>query len=282
MRLLLVDDERLILEELITITDWKRIGISHIETAGNVEQAKGIIRNHRPDIILCDIEMPQSSGLELLAWCKDNAPETETIIFNLSCAFSYAQTAVRLGSLDYLLKPVTEDTLIRVIRSVEEKIQRRRWEEEFSKYGEMWDAAAGILEREILGGSLFGKNSGKRREEWKREAEKRNLCDELKDNVVPILYRYHYDQAIGETAPEGLRRRGLRDWLEQEGRKAKEVLLAPKTGLLLIEANSEEEEGNNLRELAPPGPLGNCVHCLHSEKLAAGPSCARRWTGYRI
>lgn len=72
MRLLLVDDERLILEELITITDWKRIGISHIETAGNVEQAKGIIRNYRPDIILCDIEMPQSSGLELLAWCKDN------------------------------------------------------------------------------------------------------------------------------------------------------------------------------------------------------------------
>ena len=57
MRLLLVDDERLILEELITITDWKRIGIDHIETAGNVEQAKGIIQSRRPDIILCDIEM---------------------------------------------------------------------------------------------------------------------------------------------------------------------------------------------------------------------------------
>ena len=95
MRLLLVDDERLILEELITITDWKRIGISHIETAGNVEQAKGIIRNHRPDIILCDIEMPQSSGLELLAWCKDNAPETETIILTCHAQFSYAQTADR-------------------------------------------------------------------------------------------------------------------------------------------------------------------------------------------
>ena len=51
MRLLLVDDERLILEELITITDWKRIGIDHIETAGNVEQAKGIIQSRRPDII---------------------------------------------------------------------------------------------------------------------------------------------------------------------------------------------------------------------------------------
>ena len=94
MRLLLVDDERLILEELITITDWKRIGISHIETAGNVEQAKGIIRNYRPDIILCDIEMPQSSGLELLAWCKDNAPETETIILTCHAQFSYAQTGL--------------------------------------------------------------------------------------------------------------------------------------------------------------------------------------------
>ena len=85
------------------------------DIAGNVEQAKGIIRNYRPDIILCDIEMPQSSGLELLAWCKDNAPETETIILTCHAQFSYAQTAVRLGSLDYLLKPVTEDTLIRVI-----------------------------------------------------------------------------------------------------------------------------------------------------------------------
>ena len=133
MRLLLVDDERLILEELITITDWKRIGIDHIETAGNVEQAKGIIQSRRPDIILCDIEMPQSSGLELLEWCRDNAPETETVILTCHAQFSYAQTAVRLGSLDYLLKPVTEDTLIRVIRSAQEKIQRRLWKEEFSK-----------------------------------------------------------------------------------------------------------------------------------------------------
>lgn len=280
MRLLLVDDERLILEELITITDWKRIGISHIETAGNVEQAKGIIRNYRPDIILCDIEMPQSSGLELLAWCKDNAPETETIILTCHAQFSYAQTAVRLGSLDYLLKPVTEDTLIRVIRSAEEKIQRRRWEEEFSKYGEMWMQQQEYW-REKFWEDFFWGRIGDTPEEWKKEAEKRNLCDELKDNVIPILYRYHYDQAIGETEPEGLRRRGLRDWLEQEGRKAKEVLLAPKTGLLLIEANSEEEEGNNLRKRCS-GPLGKLRTLLTLEKLAAGPSCARRWTGYRI
>lgn len=75
MRLLLVDDERLILEELITITDWKRIGISHIETAGNVEQAKGIIRNYRPDIILCDIEMPQSSGWSFWRGAKTMRPK---------------------------------------------------------------------------------------------------------------------------------------------------------------------------------------------------------------
>ena len=91
------------------------------------------------------------------------------------------------GSLDYLLKPVTEDTLIRVIRSVEEKIQRRRWEEEFSKYGEMWMQQQEYW-REKFWEDLFLGRIGETPEEWKREAEKRNLCDELKDNVVPILY----------------------------------------------------------------------------------------------
>lgn len=243
MRLLLVDDERLILEELITITDWKRIGIDHIETAGNVEQAKGIIQSRRPDIILCDIEMPQSSGLELLEWCRDNAPETETVILTCHAQFSYAQTAVRLGSLDYLLKPVTEDTLIRVIRSAQEKIQRRLWKEEFSKYGEIWMRQQEYW-REKFWEDLFLGKLGEMPEEWKKEAEKRNILDELEPDMVPVLYRIYGGQEAGEK--DGSERRALRDWLEREGRRGREILLAPKTGVLLTEAR--EAEGGELRE----------------------------------
>ena len=240
MRLLLVDDERLILEELITITDWKRIGIDHIETAGNVEQAKGIIQSRRPDIILCDIEMPQSSGLELLEWCRDNAPETETVILTCHAQFSYAQTAVRLGSLDYLLKPVTEDTLIRVIRSAQEKIQRRLWKEEFSKYGEIWMRQQAYW-REKFWEDLFLGKLGEMPEEWKKEAEKRNILDELEPDMVPVLYRIYGGQEAGEK--DGSERRALREWLEREGRRGREILLASKTGVLLTEEREERNVG---------------------------------------
>ena len=100
-------------------------------------------------------------------------------------------------------------------------------EEEFSKYGEMWMQQQEYW-REKFWEDFFWGRIGETPEEWKSEAEKRNLCDELKDNVIPILYRYHYDQAIGETEPEGLRRRGSEIGWSRKEEKQRRFCLRPK------------------------------------------------------
>ena len=56
---------------------------------------------------MCDIEMPQTNGLALLSWIRANYPQTGCVFVTNYSVFQYAQEAIRLGCLDYILKPIT-------------------------------------------------------------------------------------------------------------------------------------------------------------------------------
>lgn len=195
MRLLIVDDERLIIEDLITLTDWKLIGIDEIETALNVEQAKKIMFCKPVDIMLCDIEMPQASGLELLEWSKDNFPQTEVIILTCHAQFSYAQTALKLGSFDYLLKPVEEEELLKVIKLLEDKIRRKMREDESSRQGKLW-VRHQVSWREKFWEDILFERIGVLPEEWEAKAIERNIPDEMNKIILPVLIKFY--QAKGK------------------------------------------------------------------------------------
>lgn len=122
MNLLLVDDERYIIDDLLSGMDWKRIGIDHVFTAMNVRQAKEVLKNEEIRIILCDIEMPQASGLELLRWITEKQLLCETILVTCHAEFRYAQEAIRLGATEYLLKPIDYDELENTIKKAMNKI----------------------------------------------------------------------------------------------------------------------------------------------------------------
>ena len=64
--ILIVDDDKLVVEKLVEGVNWKQLGIGIVLTAYNIRQAKEILEEARVDILLSDIEMPQGSGLELL------------------------------------------------------------------------------------------------------------------------------------------------------------------------------------------------------------------------
>ncbi|MGO4376303.1 response regulator [Paenibacillus sp. MCAF20] len=73
-QLLIVDDELIAVEGLKSGVRWEEIGISRLFTAFSPSQAKEIFQANQVDILLCDIEMPQETGLELLEWVRRIIP----------------------------------------------------------------------------------------------------------------------------------------------------------------------------------------------------------------
>lgn len=133
MTLLLVDDEPFVIQELANTMDARKLGLHQVLLAYNAVQAQSLFQQYQIDIIVTDVEMPQISGLELLAWVKANHPQTIGVILTCHSVFRYAQEALRLGCADYILKPVMiddlEKTISRVIRGLmieEQEGQDRR------------------------------------------------------------------------------------------------------------------------------------------------------------
>lgn len=123
-RLLLVDDEVHAIEGVKADLDLDKLEIAQLFTANSMKIAKSIIEVEKIDIMVCDIEMPQGSGLELLSWVKEHRPDIITIFLTSHADFKYAKEAIQLGSLDYLLKPVLADELEQVIRRAQAIIDR--------------------------------------------------------------------------------------------------------------------------------------------------------------
>lgn len=111
MNLLIVDDEISSIRAVSGMLDWASLGFDHCFTALSTQEAKACIQNHQVDILLCDIEMPQESGLDLLEWVNEQKLDILCLYMTCYAEFSYAQKAVKLGSMAYLLKPIDPDEL---------------------------------------------------------------------------------------------------------------------------------------------------------------------------
>ncbi|CAN7362567.1 response regulator [Paenibacillus sp. LjRoot153] len=125
-RLLIVDDEMFIADGIKSSVQWERLGFVNVSVAYNIRQAKEIFDKQTIDLMICDIEMPQGSGLELVEWVRESSQQTECIFLTAHPNFDYAKKAVKLGSFEYLLKPIPKDELEEVVRKGLEKIRKER------------------------------------------------------------------------------------------------------------------------------------------------------------
>ncbi|WP_164775410.1 response regulator transcription factor [Paenibacillus glycanilyticus] len=137
-QLLLVDDEIHAIEGVKSDLALDKLGISKLFTAYSMKQAKQVFSEEAVDILLCDIEMPQGSGLELLSWVREEYPNTATIFLTSHADFKYAKEAMQLGSVDYLLKPVLVDDLEAAIRKAQGVIDRNSEMSRNSEFHQLW------------------------------------------------------------------------------------------------------------------------------------------------
>lgn len=104
-KVLIIDDEVFIREGMKQIIPWKELGCEFIGEAQNGEEGVEKIVKLMPDIIISDIRMPKKSGLEMIDEIKSINKNMQVIILTGFREFEYAQQAIRLGVLRFLLKP---------------------------------------------------------------------------------------------------------------------------------------------------------------------------------
>lgn len=104
MKVLIVDDDKLARKGLVAIMDWEKYGFEVVGDVQNGRKALEFLRNHPVDIVFTDIDMPEIDGLELMQMCGEEFPEIKFVILSVYENFSYAQTAIRMGALDYISK----------------------------------------------------------------------------------------------------------------------------------------------------------------------------------
>lgn len=103
-RILLVDDEPLILAGIASMMEWGDYDCVVADKATNGSQALEKIEEIQPDIVITDIKMPAMNGLEFMEECRNRGYQGEFILLTNLEEFSLAQRALRLGALDYLVK----------------------------------------------------------------------------------------------------------------------------------------------------------------------------------
>lgn len=131
-RVVLIDDERLIVEGLRRVVKWSDYGCEVLATAEDAISGAETIRRVQPDILFTDIRMPGESGLTMLAGLRSEFPEMQVTVLTGYRDFSYAQEAIRLGVTRFLLKPSKMDEIHEALSAMTAQLKKGRQNDEES------------------------------------------------------------------------------------------------------------------------------------------------------
>ncbi|BBH21547.1 putative two-component sensor response regulator [Paenibacillus baekrokdamisoli] len=131
IKVLVVDDEELILDKIVYLLKKSAIEFESILCAGNGHDALNLIAaGHIPDIILSDVRMPVMNGLELIERVRSLHSQVRFIVISGYAEFEYAVKAMQYGVTNYVLKPVKEHELIVVVEQMRDEIVKVQLEKE--------------------------------------------------------------------------------------------------------------------------------------------------------
>ncbi|MDO4293595.1 MAG: helix-turn-helix domain-containing protein [Eubacteriales bacterium] len=125
MTVLIVDDQPDVVWGEKNGVNWAGLGIDRILTAYSVAEAEDELLAEPVDILLCDIEMPPRSGIELLSLIREHKLSARCIFLTAHAEFSYAQEAVRLGGFDYILQPAPYSEIEAAVRRAIDDIREK-------------------------------------------------------------------------------------------------------------------------------------------------------------
>ncbi|CAJ1183475.1 response regulator [Companilactobacillus paralimentarius] len=120
---MIIDDEYMILKGLEKIIDWNEYGFQVVKSARNSKQALEYLETNEVDLIITDVNMPKISGLDFVKMAKEQGHNFEFMILSGYQEFDYVRTGLKLGAIDYILKPVDPDALVEALKKVKQKLE---------------------------------------------------------------------------------------------------------------------------------------------------------------
>ena len=111
LKVLVVEDEELIRKGIVLAVDWAALDCVVVGEASNGEEALEAVERYHPTLIITDLKMPRMDGIEMLRRLREMGNSAFVIILTAYDSFSYAQSALRLGAVDFLLKPFHDGEL---------------------------------------------------------------------------------------------------------------------------------------------------------------------------
>lgn len=118
-KIFLADDEIWVIMGLKKLIEKTGAPFRVVGEANNGIVALEEIEEKKPDVLITDIRMPGMDGLQLMQMIQEKNLETRVVLVSGYAEFNYAQQAMRMGAVDYLLKPVETEALAEVMERLE-------------------------------------------------------------------------------------------------------------------------------------------------------------------
>lgn len=115
-QILILDDDQVFADTLAR--SFQRRGYVS-QSANNISEAKNILSQSLIDYAVVDLKIDQESGLHFLSILKEHSPDTKALILTGYSSISTTVEAMKLGSVNYLCKPVTTDVIIKALEEEE-------------------------------------------------------------------------------------------------------------------------------------------------------------------
>ena len=117
IKIALIDDHKLFREGVKRILSFES-SFEVVAEAGDGKDVERLVEEHKPDVVLMDINMPEINGIEATKQLLENHPGTKVIILSIHDDETYVSHALQSGAQGYLLKEIDTESLLEAIRVV--------------------------------------------------------------------------------------------------------------------------------------------------------------------
>jgi DNA-binding response OmpR family regulator len=176
-RVLVIDDEAIVRESIVAYLEDSGFDVIEAETG---HEGVACFNSLQPDIVLCDLRMPNMDGLAVLRQVNKTHPDTPFIVVSGAGVMADVVQALRLGASDYLIKPILDMEVLE--HSIMRNLKQRRLIEQNSAYRAQLEANNRELESRLKELRL-DQQAG-------REVQKRML-PENQAQMTGIEFNYH-------------------------------------------------------------------------------------------